>query len=102
MIDDIQERDDNVMESGNCAANSCATICAASERPGIRGIEIGVDSSMSESSTRGILRRRELLGFSIRVIDGGVVIVGAAADLGVAGLVVKVSNKSNRRFRGGA
>jgi hypothetical protein len=32
MMDDTQERDDKVIDSGNCAANSCVTICAASER----------------------------------------------------------------------
>jgi hypothetical protein len=52
--------------------------------------------STSESSTRGILRRREFLGFSIRVTDGGVEIAGPLDALGVSG-----SDKSSRRFLGG-
>ena len=97
-MDDIQERDDNVIESGNCAANSCATICAAAERPDIRGIEIGVPSSISESSTRGILRRREFRGRSVIVTDGGVVIAGPDNNFGVDG---EAKLKQSCRFRGG-
>jgi len=99
MSEAIQERDDNVISSGSFAANSSATICAACDRPGIRGIEIEVSTSMADSSTRGILRRCEFRGRSVIVTEGGVVIDGVVDDLGVDG-----ESKSNMlsRFRGGA